>query len=99
MRTRRVRGTALLVTAATLVLAAGCSGGGGAAGAPSVEKPNLTVAVGPSLDSAGFFIALYQGLFKAQGLHVTFAPAITSKTVISDQVNGKYDITGGNYIS
>ena len=97
MRTRRVRGTALMATA--LALAAGCSSAGGAAGTPSVEKPNLTVAVVPSTDSAGFFIALYQGLFKAQGLNVTFVPATSSKTVIADQVKGVYDITGGNYVS
>ena len=97
MRTRRVRGTALMATA--LALAAGCSNAGGAADTPSVEKPNLTVAVVPSTDSAGFFIALYQGLFKAQGLNVTFVPATSSKTVIADQVKGVYDITGGNYVS
>jgi NitT/TauT family transport system substrate-binding protein len=99
MGTRRVRVIALLVTAATLMLAAGCSGGGGAAAPPSVERPNLTVAVVPALDSAGFFIALYQGLFKAQGLNVTFVPATSSETAIADQVTGKYDITGGNYVS
>jgi NitT/TauT family transport system substrate-binding protein len=99
MRTRRVRGIALLVTAATLVLAAGCSFGGGAAGAPGVEKPDLNVAVVPALDSAGFFVALYQGLFKAQGLTVDFEPAISSETVIADQMKGQYDITGGNYVS
>ena len=54
MRTRRVRGTALLVTAAALALATGCSGAGGAAGTSGAEKPDLTVAVVPSTDSAGF---------------------------------------------
>src|SRR5260370_31414223 len=99
MRTGRGRGTALVVTAATLVLAAGCSAGGGAAAPPSVEKPNLTAAVVPSLDSAGFFIALYGGLFRDQGLNVTFVPAVSSETAISAQVNGQYDITAGNYVS
>src|ERR1035438_3053692 len=73
MRTRRVRNAALLVAAVTLVLAAGCSSSGGtAANTAAVEQRNLTVAVVPALDSAGFFIALYDGLFTAQGLHVTF---------------------------
>jgi len=98
MRTRRVRGTALLVTAVTL-LAAGCSAGGSAAGTPGLEKPDLTVAVVPAVDSAGFFIALEEGLFKAQGLNVTFKPAISSATVIDQQAAGKIDITGGNYVS
>jgi NitT/TauT family transport system substrate-binding protein len=96
MGTRGVRGAALLAAATALTLAAGAAG---AAGAPRVEKPDLTVAVVPSTDAAGFFIALYQGLFKAQGLHVTFVPATSSETVIADQVKGVYDITCGNYVS
>jgi NitT/TauT family transport system substrate-binding protein len=102
MRTRRVRGKALLVTATALALAlaaAGCSGGGGAAASSGVEKPNLNVAIVPALDSAGFFVALNQGLFKAQGLNVTFAPVTSSETAIADQAKGVYDITGGNYVS
>jgi NitT/TauT family transport system substrate-binding protein len=101
MRTRRLRGKALLVTAAALALAlaAGCSSGGGAAASSGVEKPDLNVAVVPALDSAGFFVALYRGLFKAQGLNVNFIPVTSDDTMISDQVNGVYDITGGNYVS
>ena len=93
MRTSRVRFTAL-VTGVTLVVAAGCSGGG-AARASSVEKPDLTVAAVPGVDSAGFLVALNRGLFRAQGLNVKFVPAISSETVIAAQ----YDITGGNYVS
>jgi NitT/TauT family transport system substrate-binding protein len=102
MRPRRVRGKALLFTATALALAlaAGCSSGGSTASAPpGVEKPVLNVAVVPALDSAGFFVALYQGLFKAQGLTVRFTPATSSETVIADQAAGKYDVTGGNYVS
>ena len=99
MRSRRVRGAVLLVTVVSLMLASGCSNGGGAADAPRVEKPDLTVAVVPAVDSAGFFIALYRGLFRAQGLNVKFVPAISSETVIADQIKGQYDITGGNYVS
>jgi NitT/TauT family transport system substrate-binding protein len=103
MRTRRVPGTGLLVTAVTL-LAAGCSAGGSAAGGSAagisgVEKPDLTVAVVPAVDSAGFFVALKEGLFRAQGLNVTFKPAISSATVIDQQAEGTIDITGGNYVS
>jgi NitT/TauT family transport system substrate-binding protein len=99
MRFRRVRGRALAATAVALAVAAGCSSGQGAAGAPSLEKTNLNVAVVPALDSAGFFVALYHGLFKAQGLNVTFRPATSSETVIAGQAKGVYDITGGNYVS
>src|ERR1019366_7678833 len=58
-----VRGAALLAAATAMTLAAGCSGaagaagGAGGAGPPRVEKPDLTVAVVPSTDAAGFFIA------------------------------------------
>jgi NitT/TauT family transport system substrate-binding protein len=99
MRTRRVRGKALLVTATALALAAGCSSAGGAAASSGLEKTNLNVAVVPALDSAGFFVALNEGLFKAQGLNVTFNAASSSQTVIADQAQGVYDITGGNYVS
>ena len=95
----RVRGAALLAAAMTLVFAAGCSSSGNSAANPPPEKPNLTVAVVPALDSAGFFIALYDKLFQQQGLNVTFVPAISSDTVIAAQVRGQYDITGGNYVS
>ena len=53
----------------------------------------------PALDSAGFFVALYAGLFAAEGLHVHFVPATSSETVIAQQAMGQYDITGGNYVS
>ena len=99
MIARRVRGAALLTAAATLVFASGCSGGGSAGSPSSVEKPDLNVAVVPALDSAGFFVALYEGLFAKEGLHVNFTAATSSETVISGQVKGQYDITGGNYVS
>jgi NitT/TauT family transport system substrate-binding protein len=53
----------------------------------------------PAVDSAGFFVALDRGLFKAQGLTVNFVPVSSSETAIADQVAGAYDITGGNYVS
>ncbi len=99
MRAGRIRGVAVLIATATLVLATGCSVAGNAAVPPSLEKPDLKVAVVPALDSAGFFIALYGGLFRDQGLNVQFIPATSSETAIADQVNGEYDITGGNYVS
>jgi NitT/TauT family transport system substrate-binding protein len=99
MSAGRMRGAALLATTATLVFASGCAGSDSAGAPPSVEKPDLNVAVVPSLDSAGFFVALYEGLFAKAGLHVTFTPATSSETVISAQVKGQYDITGGNYVS
>jgi NitT/TauT family transport system substrate-binding protein len=98
MKTRRLRNSALLVTGAALLLA-GCSGAGGSTAAAGLEKTTVTVAAVPALDSAGFFIALHQGLFKAQGLTVKFVPATSSETAIARQVAGQYDITAGNYVS
>src|SRR6266550_3752637 len=95
MRIRGGRSRALMITAVALALAAGCSSRGAAAGAPRLEKTDLNVAVVPALDSAGFFIALYGGLFKAHGLNVHFTPATSSETVIADQVKGQFDITLG----
>jgi NitT/TauT family transport system substrate-binding protein len=74
---------------------AGCS-----ASAAAPEKPDLTVSVVPSADSAGFFIALQHGLFAAQGLRVTYVPASSdSALVVNRQVAGSYDITGESYVS
>src|SRR5213592_2538184 len=99
MKTWGGYGRALIVTAAALMLAAGCSSRGAATGTPRLEKTDLNVAVVPALDSAGFFVALYGGLFKAEGLNVHFIPATSSETVIADQVKGQFDITLGNYVS
>jgi NitT/TauT family transport system substrate-binding protein len=91
----------LTVLLALAGLLAGCASASGATNSSSgtVEKPSITVAVVPAVDSAGFFIALYQGLFRQQGLNVTFEPAVSSETVISQQVKGTVDISCGNYVS
>jgi NitT/TauT family transport system substrate-binding protein len=57
------------------------------------------VAVVPAVDSAGFFVALHNGLFAEQGLQVRYTPAVSSDAVIGQQLAGKFDITGGNYVS
>ena len=53
----------------------------------------------PAIDSAGLFIALQQGLFKAQGLNVTIKLATTSQTAIDGQLKGQYDITSADYVT
>jgi NitT/TauT family transport system substrate-binding protein len=68
----------------------------------NLEKTHLTVAAVPAMDSAGFFIALHEGLFKQEGLDVQYTPATSSETVIGQQVKGgkdAFDITAGNYVS
>ena len=44
-------------------------------------------------------MALYEGLFKQEGLTIKYTPALSSDTVIDAQVKGQYDITAGNYVS
>jgi NitT/TauT family transport system substrate-binding protein len=74
-----------------------CSGSGADA-AP--DKPDITVSVLPTADSAGFFIALRQGYFAAHGLNVTYVPAAANATdVIDAQLAGTYDVTGESYVS
>jgi NitT/TauT family transport system substrate-binding protein len=96
------------VAAMALLAAAGCAGAAGAgasgagaagAGGGALEKTTLNVAVVPAVDSAGFFVALHEGLFTREGLTIRYTPAVSSDTVIDQQVAGAYDITGGNYVS
>ncbi|HEY6314517.1 MAG TPA: ABC transporter substrate-binding protein [Streptosporangiaceae bacterium] len=77
---------------------------GGSTAAPTAIQPaDLNVAVVPAADSAGFFVALHEGLFTARGLHVTFIPAVSSETVIDaqalDEPQDRIDISCGNYVS
>ena len=90
------------VTAMALLTASGCAGVSGAtssAASGHLEKTTLNVAVVPAVDSAGFFVALHQGLFAGKGLTINYTPATSSQLVINGQMSGKYDITGGNYVS
>ena len=87
------------VAAVASLLAAGCASANGSAAPGSVEKSNLTVAMVPADDTAGWYIAQQEGLFAKQGLHVTIDAAISSETAIQQQLEGKYDVTDGNYVS
>jgi NitT/TauT family transport system substrate-binding protein len=85
-----------------MVALSGCGGIAASAGSTSpngLQKTTLNVAVVPAVDSAGFFVALHEGLFKKQGLTINYTPAVSSDEVIDQQVDGQYDITGGNYVS
>ncbi len=65
------------------------------------EKTTLNVGVVPAMDSAGFFIALHDGLFAKEGLKINYSPAVSSETAVAQQVakNPTLDISGGNYVS
>jgi NitT/TauT family transport system substrate-binding protein len=105
--TRAVRALEVLGAVAAVAILAilflSKSTGAGEAATPAIEQPDLNVAVVPAADSAGFFVALHQGLFAARGLHVTFIPAISSETVINaqalDEPSDRIDISCGNYVS
>ncbi len=88
--------------AIALLVLTGCGGLGSNQGSTSpsgLEKTTLNVAVVPAVDSAGFFVALHEGLFAKEGLTIHYTPAVSSDEVIDQQVDGQYDITGGNYVS
>jgi len=106
VRAAQIGGAAVAVIVLAILFVPHGSGGGDPARA-DVEQPDVTVAVVPAADSAGFFVALHQGLFTAHGLHVTFKPAVSSATVINAQAASqsagqspnRVDISCGNYVS
>jgi NitT/TauT family transport system substrate-binding protein len=95
-------------------LAAGCSASSSAGGSAATltsltaslptnfgpaEKKTLNVGVVPAMDSAGFFVALHDGLFAREGLTINYTPAVSSETAIQQQLKGDLDISAGNYVS
>jgi NitT/TauT family transport system substrate-binding protein len=93
---------AACASAAVALVAAGCSSGGGSTALPQYSAPELTtlnVGVVPAMDSAGFFVAMDEGLFTKQGLTVKYTPEGSSETAIGAQLQGQLDISGGNYVS
>lgn len=108
MISRKFRVPAIAAAAAVItLLAAGCGSAATSsdtttttlAQVSGLEKTTLNVAAVPAMDSAGFFVALHEGLFKQEGLTVNYTPAVSSDTVIAGQLKGQYDITAGNYVS
>ena len=102
--------SAAAALSAVAALTAGCSAGNASNSANSAlnslptnfgapEKTVLNVGVVPAMDSAGFFIALHDGLFAKEGLTIKYSPAVSSETAVAQQLKGKLDISGGNYVS
>jgi NitT/TauT family transport system substrate-binding protein len=103
---RRLR--AACAGAVIALVAAGCSTGSSTSSTASTtslpqygpaEKTTLNVGVVPAIDSAGFFVAMHDGLFAKEGLTINYTPEVSSETAVQQQVQGKLDITGGNYVS
>ena len=98
------RNVLIAAAVAVTMLAAGCSSGGSGGGAQGpLEKTNIVVDAFPAIDSAGLYIAQTQGLFAAQGLHVTIVPTPpvppSTQDLINGQEQGKYDITAGDHVT
>ena len=82
-------------------------GGGSGGGSPrlKLEKTDIVVNAFPAIDSAGLYIAQDQGLFAAQGLHVTIVPVPkngpppSTQDLVNGQVKGQFDITAGDYVT
>jgi NitT/TauT family transport system substrate-binding protein len=85
--------------AVVALLATGCASADGSAAPAGLEKTHLVVAAVPAADAAGVFVAQQEGLFAAEGLHVKIVPAVSSETVIQQQLAGKFDVTMGAYPS
>jgi NitT/TauT family transport system substrate-binding protein len=96
---RHFWGIAMALAAMTALATACSSAQGSPSSSSDVELHHLTIAAVPAADSVGLYIAVQDGLLAAQGIHVTIVPAISSETVIDQQLQGKYAITSGNYVS
>jgi len=102
--------SAAAALSAVAALTVGCSSGNAANSAGSAasslptnfgpaEKTVLNVGVVPAMDSAGFFIAMNDGLFAKEGLTIKYTPAVSSETAVAQQLKGQLDISAGNYVS
>ena len=88
-------------------VAAGCSSVASAAAGSNTTSPShgpgrvddAERRRGARHDSAGFFVAMGEGLFAKQGLTIKYTPAGSSETVIGAELRASLDISGGNYVS
>ncbi len=88
-----------VAVAVAVACAAGCSGTAPGSQALTPEKATIVVGAVPATDSAGLYIAQQRGYFAAVGLHVKIVNIISAEDAITAQIQGKYDITLGNYVS
>jgi NitT/TauT family transport system substrate-binding protein len=90
-----------VIASVIMALVTGCGTAGNtatSAGQPDPELTDITVAALPAADLAGLYIALDEGLFTKQGLHVTIEPIPGSQAIIAAQLKGQVDISAGSYI-
>ena len=90
--------SAALIAVVIMVLAAGCGNAAATSASARPEEPGITVAAIPAADLAGLYIALAEGLFTRQGLHVTIRQIPSSQAIIAGQLQGQIDISAGSFI-
>ncbi|MGD0241935.1 MAG: ABC transporter substrate-binding protein [Streptosporangiaceae bacterium] len=88
------------VVAALLLFLAGCTGAPREVTLTAAAGPgqDITVAAIPASDLGGLYVALDQGLFARQGLHVKITKIPSSQAVIAAQLSGHVDISAGSYV-
>jgi LysR family transcriptional activator of glutamate synthase operon len=89
----------LPVAAILVATLAGCSAGGGAARAQSLEQTTIVVEAVPTADEAGLYIAADDGFFRDEGLNVIIRPTPGGELTIPDLDDGKADIVAANFVS
>ncbi|SEN85020.1 ABC transporter substrate-binding protein [Nonomuraea pusilla] len=98
---RRLRISALLLTA-TALLISGCGGGsdsGSSGKSGGLEKTDITVGMLALPEVAPIQIGIDKGFFKAEGLNVKFELVQGGATAMPDLVSGKLDVLHSNYVS
>jgi NitT/TauT family transport system substrate-binding protein len=93
-RTFRARCLLAVASGISLLVAAGCSNSGGAAGSFS---GTLTIAAVPSVDDASIYLAQKDGLFAAEGLSVVIKSYATQSAALSAMLSAKADIAASDY--
>jgi NitT/TauT family transport system substrate-binding protein len=98
MNSQNLRAVPLIAAAVTALAVAGCTTAGSNAALSGLEETNVTVAALPTADLAGLYVAQDEGFFAEQGLHVKIEKIASSAAIITDQLNGRVNISAGAYI-
>src|SRR5216683_1323846 len=102
MRFWSIRTSSAITAATIMALAAGCSSGssGGTAATGKLEKTHIVVDEFDAIDSAGMYVAQQEGLFAKVGLTVKIVgQQLGTQPMVNDQLNGKADISSGDYVT
>jgi NitT/TauT family transport system substrate-binding protein len=89
------RGIAAVAGLGVILLAAGCSTGGG--GGDGQVSSTLTVAAVPGVDNVPLFLAQQKGMFRADGVTVAIRKYATVNAEVQALASGRVDIAAGDY--